>query len=129
MVTQLFILTCFLGITTVELDNLSAETCAYMNIIHPDYSKLAARIAVSNLHKQTPTDYKTVIELLRSHTDKVGRPSPLLAEDVYEIMQENVEKIQAKLDYNRDFSYDFFGFKTLERAYLLRVNNKVVERP
>jgi ribonucleotide reductase alpha subunit len=118
-----------IGVSTSEIDNLAAETCAYMSIVHPDYSKLAARIAVSSLHKQTSADYLTVVELLMSCHDKAGRPAPMLAPDVYNIICQNIEKIQAKLDYSRDFGYDFFGFRTLERAYLLRVDGKVAERP
>mmetsp|Transcript_38373 Transcript_38373/g.36732 ORF Transcript_38373/g.36732 Transcript_38373/m.36732 type:complete len:188 (-) Transcript_38373:111-674(-) len=117
------------GVSTVELDNLAAETCAYMNIVHPDYSKLAARIAISNLHKQTSDSYLEVATELYNFKDKVGRPAPLLSEEVYGIIRDNAEKIQARIVKERDFGYDFFGFKTLERSYLLRVNGKIVERP
>ena len=78
--------TAYLGITTAELDNLAAETCAYMNLAHPDYSKLAARIAVSNLHKDTSDDYLTVATMLHSFKDKVGRPAPLLSDEVFEVI-------------------------------------------
>ena len=117
------------GIKTTDLDNLAAETCAYMNIIHPDYSILAARIAVANLHKETSESIKETAIKLYNCTDKSDRPAPLLAEDVFKIIVENSEAIQAKLDFKRDFDYDFFGFKTLERSYLLKVDGIIVERP
>jgi ribonucleotide reductase alpha subunit len=100
-----------------------------MNIVHPDYSKLAARIAVSNLHKSTSADYAVVATELKNHTDVVGRPAPMLADDVYEIIMNNIKLIQSKFDYSRDFNYDFFGFKTLEKSYLLRTHGQIVERP
>ena len=84
-VSFLLILT-FIGVTTFELDNLAAETCAYMNIVHPDYSKLAARIAISNLHKHTSDNFLEVVNKLRNCKDKVGRSATLIAEDVYEII-------------------------------------------
>jgi ribonucleotide reductase alpha subunit len=111
------------------LDNLAAETCAYMNIIHPDYSKLAARILVSNLHKQTTSDFLEVSKRLKDFKDKVGRPAPMLADDVYAVIEKNIDKINAKIDYNRDYSYDYFGLRTLERAYLLKDGKKTIERP
>jgi ribonucleoside-diphosphate reductase alpha subunit len=119
----------FDGIKTTDLDNLAAETAAYMNIIHPDYSSLAARIAVSNLHKETFESMKTVAEKLYGCTDKNDRPAHLLSEDVYRIIVENYEAIDKRLVHQRDFDYDFFGFKTLEKSYLLRVDGQIVERP
>ena len=77
--------------TTVDLDNLAAETCAYMTIVHPDYSKLAARILVSNLHKQTTADFLEVSKRLKDFKDKVGRPAPMLADDVYDVIEKNIE--------------------------------------
>lgn len=82
-----------IGVTTAELDNLTAETCAYMNMVHPDYSKLAARIAISNLHKKTASDFLEVSSRLRNYKDKIGRDAPLLADDVYDIIVRNKEKI------------------------------------
>ena len=126
------ILTCLItgiGVTTAELDNLVAETCAYMNIVHPDYSKLAARVAISNLHKKTSSSFLEVTQALNSLKDKAGRDASLVAEDVFEIIQKNIERIQARLDYQRDFSYDYFGFRTLERAYLIKDGGKILERP
>ena len=84
-------LICLLGVTTSELDNLTAETCAYMNIVHPDYSKLAARIAVSNLHKRTSSDFLEVSKKLKNFQDKQGREAPLLAEDVFNIIERNID--------------------------------------
>jgi ribonucleoside-diphosphate reductase alpha chain len=100
-----------------------------MNMVHPDYSKLAARIAISNLHKKTSSDFLEVANRLKNFKDKQGRDAPLLADDVYEVIVRNAEKIQARLVYERDYNYDYFGFRTLERAYLLKDNGKIIERP
>lgn len=100
-----------------------------MTIVHPDYSRIAARISVSNLHKQTKDSVKEVSDLLYNYKDVIGRPAPLLAADVYQIFQDNHERIQSVINYKKDFNYDFFGFKTLERSYLLKVEGKIVERP
>ena len=101
-----------------------------MTIIHPDFSVLANRVAVSALHARTDGDIAKVAKELFFFTDSCGRPAPLLSENCYEVMTTHADKINAVLDYTRDFNYDFFGFKTLERAYLLRVKDKrVVERP
>ncbi len=117
------------GVTTEILDNLSAETCAYMNIVHPDYSKLAARISVSNLHKQTSSDFLEVCTRLANFKDKSGRDAPLINQQLLQVVKNNKEKIQKALNYDRDLNYDFFGFKTLEKSYLLRINGEVAERP
>lgn len=117
------------GITTAELDELAAETCAYMNIIHPQYSLLAARIAVDNLHKETKDSFAETIKDLYEYVDSTGRKAGLIAKDVHEIVQANAERIQKEIKYERDFTYDFFGFKTLERSYLLKLNGKIAERP
>eukprot|EP00400_MALV-I_sp_L67-5_P000416 gene416-1081_t len=117
-------------VTTTELDLLSAETCAYMSQKHPDYSKLAARIAVSNLHKNSPDKFSEAIELCHNYHDKQGRPASLIAEDVYDFVMKNAEALDEMVDCQRDFDYDYFGFKTLERgSYLLKVDGKIVERP
>jgi ribonucleoside-diphosphate reductase alpha chain len=100
-----------------------------MNMVHPDYSKLAARIAISNLHKKTSSDFLEVANRLKNFKDKQGRDAPLLADDVYEVIVRNAEKIQARLVHERDYNYDYFGFRTLERAYLLKDNGKIIERP
>lgn len=115
--------------TSAELDNLAAETCAYMNIIHPDYSKLAARILVSNLHKLTTDSFMEVSRILKDFKDKVGRPAPMLSDEVFAIIEKNIDKIQARIDFNRDYNYDYFGLRTLERAYLLKDGKKIIERP
>ena len=119
----------FSGVKTMDLDNLAAETCAYMNIVHPDYSKLAARIVVSNLHKMTKESFFEVVSDLYSMTDSIGRPAPLISEEVFTFIQENQEALQSALDFTRDFCYDFFGFKTLERSYLLKIGGNIAERP
>jgi ribonucleoside-diphosphate reductase alpha chain len=118
------------GITTTELDGLSAETAAALTTKHPDYGFLAARIAVSNLQKNTPKTFSECAEILYNYIDeKTARKSPLLADDVYEIITKNKEALDAAIITERDFQYDYFGFKTLERSYLLKVNKKIVERP
>ncbi len=118
------------GVTTIELDNLAAETAAYLTTKHPDYAILAARIAVSNLHKNTKKSFSAVIEDLYRYVDpKNGKPAPLVAEDVYDIVMKNAEILDSAVIYDRDFDYDYFGFKTLERSYLLKLNGKIVERP
>ena len=118
------------GVTTSELDNLAAETAASMTIKHPDYANLAARIAVSNLHKSTKKSFsETVTDLYEYINPETGKKAPLIADDVYEIIQANSEYLDSQLIYDRDFSYDYFGFKTLERSYLLRMHGKIVERP
>jgi ribonucleoside-diphosphate reductase subunit M1 len=117
-------------VKTTQIVDLCAETCAYMAIVHPDYTMLANRISVSSLHRTTPDDMAEVAEILHKFVDSCGRPAPLLDDKTYNVIIQNKEKINAKLDYSRDFNYDFFGFKTLEKSYLLRVENKrVAERP
>lgn len=118
-----------IGIKTSELDTLSAETCAYMSLVHPDYSKLASRIEISNLHKETDDDYMKVLDKLDQMKDKAGRAAGLISEEVMRVARANVDKINAKLDYSRDFNYDFFGFKTLEKSYLLKKDGRIAERP
>ncbi|NXD32185.1 RIR1 reductase, partial [Spelaeornis formosus] len=118
------------GITTVELDNLAAETAAYMTSRHPDYAILAARIAISNLHKETEKTFSTVVDNLYKWVNpKTGKQAPMIADDVHRIIMENKETLDSAIIYDRDFAYNYFGFKTLERSYLLRINGKIVERP
>ena len=118
------------GIKTAELDRLSAETCFYLSSSHPDYSKLASRIEVSNLHKETHDDYLEVVKALDTIVDKQGRNASLIHPEVMRVVKENQEKINKKLDYSRDFNYDYFGFKTLEKSYLLKNEaGDIVERP
>ncbi|RYJ41333.1 ribonucleoside-diphosphate reductase subunit alpha [Flavobacterium beibuense] len=118
------------GVSTSELDNLAAETAASMTTTHPDYAQLAARIAVSNLHKNTTKSFsETMHEMYHYVNPRTGQESPLLSDEVYETIMANAEVLDSTIIYNRDFNYDYFGFKTLERSYLLKINGKIVERP
>eukprot|EP00127_Corallochytrium_limacisporum_P006912 Clim_evm27s237 gene=Clim_evmTU27s237 len=118
------------GVTTRELDNLAAETAAYMTLKHPDFAYLAARIAVSNLHKETKKTFSEVMTDLHTYVNpKTGRPAPLLSDQHYKIIMDNAERLNSALVYDRDFNYAYFGFKTLERSYLFKLNGKVAERP
>jgi ribonucleoside-diphosphate reductase alpha chain len=118
------------GVPTTELDNLAAETAASLTTKHPDYALLASRIAVSNLHKNTIKSFSETMEKLYNYTDKgTGKRTPLIAEDVYEIIQKNAELLDSSIIYDRDFAFDYFGFKTIEKSYLFRVDGKVAERP
>jgi len=118
------------GVTTVELDNLAAETAATMTTKHPDYAILAARIAVSNLHKESKKLFSDAMTDLYSWTNpKTGKHSPMISEKLYKIVQDNADKLNSAIIYDRDFTYNFFGFKTLERSYLLKIDGKVAERP
>ncbi|SCU95801.1 LAME_0F13542g1_1 [Lachancea meyersii CBS 8951] len=129
-ITQRIISGVYEGVTTVELDNLAAETCAYMTTIHPDYATLAARIAISNLHKQTTKQFSQVIsDLFHYVNPKNGVHSPMISQEVFDIVQENKDELNSAIVYDRDFQYNYFGFKTLERSYLLRINGQVAERP
>jgi ribonucleoside-diphosphate reductase alpha chain len=118
------------GVSTSELDNLAAETAATMTVQHPDYAKLAARIAVSNLHKNTKKVFSEVMADLYNYVNpRTGKKSPLLSDETYNVIMANAEKIDSTIIYNRDFGYDYFGFKTLERSYLLKLNGEIAERP
>jgi ribonucleoside-diphosphate reductase alpha chain len=117
-----------LGITSQELDNLLAETAAYLNMLHPDCGKLAARVAVTNLHKKTCDKFSDTIEKLYTYVDN-GENASLIAKDVYDVIQNNKERLDSIIDYKRDWDYDFFGYKTLEKSYLLKVHGKICERP
>ncbi|MBC5994044.1 ribonucleoside-diphosphate reductase subunit alpha [Pontibacter cellulosilyticus] len=118
------------GVTTVELDNLAAETAASLTTKHPDYAVLAARVAISNLHKVTSKSFSNTMKRLYTYTDpKTGENASLIAKDVYEIIRKNAALLDSTIIYDRDYNYDFFGYKTLERSYLLRLDGKIVERP
>ncbi len=118
------------GVTTSELDNLAAETAASMTVTHPDYAQLAARIAVSNLHKNTKKSFsETMTDMYEYVNPRTGQKSPLISEEVFEVIKANAAVLDSMIIYNRDFNYDYFGFKTLERSYLLKINGKIVERP
>ena len=118
------------GVTTSELDNLAAEIAATMTTTHPDYASLAARISVSNLHKNTNKSFSSTMKDLHEYVNPItGKKAPLLSDEVYKVIKKNAELLDSKIIYNRDFGYDYFGFKTLERSYLLKINGKIVERP
>ncbi|WGK65647.1 ribonucleoside-diphosphate reductase subunit alpha [Croceiramulus getboli] len=118
------------NVTTSELDTLAAETAATMTTTHPDYAKLAARISVSNLHKNTKKTFSEVMTDLYEYVNpRTGKKAPLIADDVYAVIQEHKDKLDSMIIYNRDFGYDYFGFKTLERSYLLKINGNIAERP
>ena len=118
------------GVSTSELDNLAAETAASMTISHPDYAQLAARIAISNLHSNTKKSFsETMNEMFHYVNPRTNLEAPLLSEEVHKVIMDNAEFLDSHIIYNRDFNYDYFGFKTLERSYLLRINGKIVERP
>ncbi len=118
------------GVSTTELDNLAAETAASLTTKHPDYAQLASRIAVSNLHKNTVKSFSDTMRMLHQYTDsKTGRHTPMLSDDVMELIEANAELLDSSIIYDRDFGFDYFGFKTLEKSYLLRIDNKIVERP
>jgi len=118
------------GVTTSELDNLAAEIAATMTTTHPDYAELAARISVSNLHKNTKKSFsETMKDLYVYINPRTDKKAPLLSDEVYKIIKKNSELLDSTIIYNRDFSYDYFGFKTLQRSYLLKLNGKVAERP
>ncbi|HEY4061420.1 MAG TPA: ribonucleoside-diphosphate reductase subunit alpha [Puia sp.] len=118
------------GVTTTELDNLAAETAASLTVKHPDYALLASRIAVSNLHKNTIKSFSDTMKLLYECTDsKTGKWVPLLSDEVWGIIRQHAELLDSTIIYDRDYGFDYFGFKTLEKSYLLKVDGKVVERP
>ncbi|MEM9549363.1 MAG: ribonucleoside-diphosphate reductase subunit alpha [Bacteroidota bacterium] len=118
------------GVTTTELDNLAAETAATMTTRHPDYAMLAARISVSNLHKNTNKSFSKTMEALYNYIDpKTGEKAGLIGESTMQVIKKHASQFDSAIIYDRDYSFDFFGFKTLERSYLLRMDGKVVERP
>ena len=118
------------GVTTSELDNLAAEIAATMTTTHPDYARLAARISVSNLHKNTKKSFsETMNDLYNYVNPRTEQAAPLISDEVHDIIQANADFLDSTIIYNRDFGYDYFGFKTLERSYLLKINGNIVERP
>ena len=118
------------GVSTVQLDDLAAEIAASMTTRHPDFAKLAARIAISNLHKVTSGSFSNTMKHMYTYVDaKTGENAPLLSSGTYGVIKSNAKKLDEAIDYDRDFNYDYFGYKTLERAYLMRLNGKIVERP
>ncbi len=118
------------GVTTSELDNLAAETAASLTTKHPDYALLASRIAVSNLHKNTMKSFSGTMRKLHEYVDrKTGKNASLIADDVWEVIEQNAELLDSTIIYDRDFGFDYFGFKTLEKSYLLKIEGQIVERP
>jgi len=118
------------GVTTQQLDELAAETSASMTSLHPDYAILAARIGVSNLHKKTKASFSDVVDDLYNYIDpKSEQPAQLISEHIYKVIKDNAKRLDSAIRYERDYLFDYFGFKTLERSYLLRLYGKVVERP
>ena len=118
------------GVTTSELDNLAAEIAATLTTTHPDYAKLAARISVSNLHKNTKKSFSEVMEDLYNYVNpRTAKKAPLLSDEVYKVINDNRDLLDSTIIYNRDFGYDYFGFKTLERSYLLKLDGEIAERP
>ena len=120
----------FDGVTTSQLDTLAAEIAATNTTTHPDYALLASRIAIGNLHKNTTKSFSQTITDLYSYVDpKTGKSAGLIADDVYQVVMENAPLLDSTIIYDRDFQFDYFGFKTLEKSYLLKMHGKVVERP
>jgi len=118
------------GVTTSELDNLAAETAASLTTKHPDYALLASRIAVSNLHKNTLKSFSATMRKLHEYVDrKTGKNASLIADDVWEVIEQNAELLDSTIIYDRDFGFDYFGFKTLEKSYLLKIEGQIAERP
>src|SRR5690606_25527974 len=118
------------GVTTVELDNLAAEIAATMTTRHPDFAKLAARIAISNLHKVTSKSFSNTMKRLYTYVDpKTGQNAPLISKETWKVIKEHAAELDGAVINDRDFSYDYFGFKTLERSYLMKIDSKTVERP
>ncbi|KAJ8661629.1 ribonucleoside-diphosphate reductase large subunit [Lichtheimia ornata] len=129
-ITQKVISGVYQGVTTVELDNLAAETAAYMTTKHPDYAVLAARIAVSNLHKETKKVFSQVVDDLHTYVNpKTNKHSPMISDETHAVVMKHADRLNSAIIYDRDFSFNFFGFKTLERSYLLKINGKTAERP
>jgi ribonucleoside-diphosphate reductase alpha chain len=120
----------FDGVSTTQLDNLAAETAASLTTRHSDYATLAARIAVSNLHKNTNKSFSGTIKRLYTYSDpKTGENASLIAKNVYEVVKKNAALLDSTIIYDRDFGYDYFGFKTLEKSYLLKLDGQIAERP
>ena len=118
------------GVSTVELDNLAAETAASLTTKHPEYAKLAARIAISNLHKVTSKSFSNTMKRLYTYIDpKTEENAPLVSKETYGVVKKNAALLDSSIIYDRDFGYDYFGFKTLERSYLMKVDGQIVERP
>ena len=130
VVSQKVVLGVYNGVSTFQLDDLASETAAFLTTQHPDYGKLAARIAVSNLHKQTCKSFsETMLKLHAYVNPKTGEHAPLISDEIRDIITEHAERLNGAIVYDRDFEYDYFGFKTLEKSYLQKMNGKIAERP
>lgn len=116
-------------VMTSELDELAAHICSSMMLDHPDYGVLASRIIISNHQKNTSPSFSETVQIMYDNTDTEGAKTPLVSEAFYEVVMKNKEKLNNYIDYTRDFNFDYFGFKTLERSYLMRVGGKTEERP
>lgn len=116
-------------VKTFELDEFASQLCSSLMIEHPDYGKLASRLVISNHQKQTSPSFSETITTLYNNYDHENSLSPIISEEIYNIVINNKEKLNSYIDYDRDYLIDYFGFKTLERAYLLRKDKKVIERP
>ena len=119
----------FDGISTTKIDELSAEQCASMASVHYDYNTLAGRIIISSHQKNTMDQFSQVMEQLYAFTDALGKPAPLVSDQLINVVRQYTSQINNLCDYSRDFLIDYFGFKTLDRAYLMKINGKTVERP
>jgi ribonucleoside-diphosphate reductase alpha chain len=117
------------GVSSVELDHLAMETAYSMSVKHPEYDKLASRLAISALHKTTDSTFSGTIEKLYNVKDTNGNDKSLISKAVAKFIKKNAAVLDSAIDYNRDYLFDYFGFKTLERSYLMKINNVVVERP
>lgn len=129
VITQKVIEGFYNGISTQEIDTLAAETCAYMSQKHPDFSILAARVAVSNIHKSTSDSFSATIKVLHEYKDSQGRDAKMIADDIKQFVDENSQQLDDAINYKLDYDYDYFGFKTLEKSYLLRAGGRLTERP
>ena len=130
VISQKVIQGVYAGVTTVELDELAAQTAASFATQHPDCSILAARICVSNMHKMTKKVFSENVEKFRNYVHpKTGEPAPLISEEVYDVIMANKDRLDASIIHTRDFEFDYFGFKTLEKSYLLKLDGKIAERP
>lgn len=139
MITQKVVTGVYPGVSTDELDILAAETAAYLSTVHPSYADIAARIAISNLHKKTSNSFLEVMKIEYEHINpKTLDPSPLVSKELYDVVTAHAEEIEREIDYTRDYNYKYFGFKTLEKSYLQRIQvslengkieSKIVERP
>ena len=118
------------GVTSTELDQLSAETAASMITTHPDYGKLAARIIITSLYKGVAKEFSVVAKQLHEYINPVNNePAGLISDDVYAVIEKHATELNAMIVHDRDFNFDYFGYKTLEKSYLLKRNNKPAETP